>query len=76
MKYIVVLVDNWGTPELMVFETKEELLKFLNDKGWKLNQTVNWDELEQYKYTLAEYIAEKVDKLGRRTEAYLRVVKG
>jgi len=76
MKYIVVLVDNWGSPELMVFETKEELLKFLNDKGWKLNQTVNWDELEQYKYTLAEYIAEKVDKLGRRTEAYLRVVKG
>ena len=76
MKYIVVLVDNWGSPELMVFEIKEELLKFLNDKGWKLNQTVNWDELEQYKYTLAEYIAEKVDKLGRRTEAYLRVVKG
>lgn len=76
MKYIVVLVDNWGGPELMVFETKEELLKFLNGKGWKLNQTVNWDELEQYKYTLAEYIAEKVDKLGRRTEAYLRVVKG
>lgn len=28
MKYIVVLVDNWGGPELMVFETKEELLKF------------------------------------------------
>ena len=76
MKYIVVLVDNWGGPELMVFETKEELLKFLNDKGWELNQTVNWYELEQYKYTLAEYIAEKVDKLGRRTEAYLRVVKG
>ena len=76
MKYIVVFVDNWGGPELMVFETKEELLKFLNGKGWKLNQTVNWDELEQYKYTLAEYIAEKVDKLGRRTEAYLRVVKG
>ena len=76
MKYIVVLVDNWGGPELMVFETKEELLKFLNDKGWELNQTVNWDELEQYKYTLAEYIAEKADKLGRRTEAYLRVVKG
>lgn len=33
MKYIIVLIDNWGGPELMVFETKEELLKFLNDKG-------------------------------------------
>lgn len=76
MKYIVALIDVWSGPELMVFETKEELLNFLNDKGWELNQTVNWDELEQYKYTLAEYIAEKVDKLGRRTEAYLRVVKG
>ena len=76
MKYIVALIDVWSGPELMVFETKEEFLKFLNEKGWELNQTVNWDELEQYKYTLAEYIAEKEDKLGRRTEAYLRVVKG
>ena len=31
---------------------------------------------EKFRELLAEYIAEKVDKLGRRTEAYLRVVKG
>ena len=52
---------------------KKYLQWFLND--WELVQTVNWNNLEQYNNTLAEYIAYKVDDLGRRTEAFLRVVE-
>lgn len=76
MKYIIVLTDIWGGFEVLVFETKEELLKYLNDNEWELIQTVDWTGLEQYSDTEAKYIAVKNDHIGRTTEAYLRVVKG
>lgn len=76
MKYILGITDTFEGVTLEVFETKEELLKYLNDNEWELIQTVDWTGLEQYSDTEAKYIAVKNDHIGRTTEAYLRVVKG
>lgn len=74
MKYIIAINNNEQTgTEIIVLGNKKYLQWFLND--WELVQTVNWNNLEQYNNTLAEYIAYKVDDLGRRTEAFLRVVE-
>jgi hypothetical protein len=74
MKYIVAINNEITGTEIIFLENEKYLKQFLND--WELIQTVDWNNLEKYDSTLAEYIAYKEDKLGRRTEAYLRVVKG
>ena len=61
---------------LETFNTKEELLKYLNENEWELIRTVDWNNLEKYTDNVAEYVAIKNDHIGRTTEAYLRVVKG
>lgn len=73
MKYIIAINNEQTGTEIIVLRNKKYLQWFLND--WELVQTVNWNNLEQYNNTLAEYIAYKVDDLGRRTEAFLRVVE-
>jgi hypothetical protein len=73
MKYIIAINNEQTGTEIIVLGNKKSLQWFLND--WELVQTVNWNNLEQYNNTLAEYIAYKVDDLGRRTEAFLRVVE-
>jgi len=73
MKYIIAINNEQTGTEIIVLGNKKYLQWFLND--WELVQTVNWNNLEQYNNTLAEYIAYKVDDLGRRTEAFLRVVE-
>lgn len=73
MKYIIAINNEQTGTEIIVLGNKKYLQWFLND--WELVQTVNWKNLEQYNNTLAEYIAYKVDDLGRRTEAFLRVVE-
>ena len=74
MKYIVAINNEITGTEIIFLENEKYLKQFLND--WELIQTVDWNNLEKYDSTLAEYIAYKEYKLGRRTEAYLRVVKG
>jgi hypothetical protein len=76
MKYILVMHDKWMGIQLETFNSKNELIQYLNENEWKLIQTVNWNNLEQYTDSVAEYIAIKHDHIGRTTEAYLRVVKG
>lgn len=76
MKFILAMSDKWMGVALEIFNSKEELLKYLNENEWKLIQTVNWNNLEQYTDSVAEYIAIKHDHIGSTTEAYLRVVKG
>ena len=73
MKYIIAINNEQTGTEIIVLGNKKYLQWFLNDQ--ELVQTVNWNNLEQYNNTLAEYIAYKVDDLGRRTEAFLRVVE-
>lgn len=73
MKYIIAINNEQTGTEIIVLGNKKYLQWFLND--WELVQTVNWNNLEQYNNTLAEYIAYKVDDLRRRTEAFLRVVE-
>lgn len=73
MKYIIAINNEQTGTEIIILGNKKYLQWFLND--WELVQTVNWNNLEQYNNTLAEYIAYKVDDLGRRTEAFLRVVE-
>ena len=73
MKYIIAINNEQTGTEIIVLGNKKYLQWFLND--WELVQNVNWNNLEQYNNTLAEYIAYKVDDLGRRTEAFLRVVE-
>lgn len=75
MKYILAMSDKWMGITLEIFNTKEELLKYLNDNEWKLIQTVDWTNLEQYTDTVMEYVAIKNCHIGRTTEAFLRVVK-
>jgi hypothetical protein len=74
MKYIVAINNEITGTEIIFLENEKYLKQFLND--WELIQTVDWNNLEKYDSTLSEYIAYKEDKLGRITEAYLRVVKG
>lgn len=74
MKYIVAINDEITGTEIIFLENEKYLKWFLRD--WELVQTVDWNNLEKYDSTLAEYIAFKEDKLGRRTEAFLRAVKG
>ena len=74
MKYIVAINDEITGTEIICLENEKYLKWILRD--WELVQTVDWNNLEKYDSTLAEYIAFKEDKLGRRTEAFLRVVKG
>lgn len=76
MKFILAMSDKWMGIALEVFNTKEELLQYLNENEWKLIQTVDWNNLEEYTGVEAEYIAIKEEHIGRTTEAYLRVVKG
>ena len=68
--------DKWMGIALETFNTKEELLKYLNENEWELIRTVDWNNLEKYTDNVAEYVAIKNDLIGRTTEAYLRVVKG
>lgn len=73
MKYIIAINNEITGTEIIFLENEKYLKWFLRD--WELVLTVDWNNLEKYDSTLAEYIAYKEDKLGRRTEAYLRVVK-
>lgn len=74
MKFILAINNEITGTEIIFLENEKYLKCFLKD--WELVQTVDWNNLEKYDSTLAEYIAYKEDELGRRTEAYLRVVKG
>lgn len=76
MKFILAMSDKWMGIALETFNTKEELLKYLNENEWELIRTVDWNNLEKYTDNVAEYVAIKNDLIGRTTEAYLRVVKG
>jgi hypothetical protein len=76
MKFILAMSDKWMGIALETFNTKEELLKYLNENEWELIRTVDWNNLEKYTDNVAEYVAIKNDHIGRTTEAYLRVVKG
>lgn len=76
MKYILAISNTWDGLSLEVFQTKEDLLNYLLEEGWELNSTVSWVDLESYTSVAAEYVAVKLDSLGRTTEAYLRVVNG
>lgn len=76
MKFILAMSDKWMGIALEVFNTKEELLQYLNENEWELIQTVDWNNLEKYTEVEAKYIAIKEEHIGRTTEAYLRVVKG
>lgn len=75
MKFILAMSDKWMGIALETFNTKEELLKYLNENEWELIRTVDWNNLEKYTDNVAEYVAIKNDLIGRTTEAYLRVVK-
>lgn len=74
MKYIVVTNDEISGTEIVFFENEKDLKQFL--KAWEIVQPIDWNNLEKYDKTEAEYIAYKEDNLGRRTEANLRTVKG
>ena len=76
MKFILAMSDKWMGIALETFNSKEELLKYLNENEWELIRTVDWNNLEKYTDNVAEYVAIKNDHIGRTTEAYLRVVKG
>lgn len=76
MKFILAMSDKLMGIALETFNTKEELLKYLNENEWELIRTVDWNNLEKYTDNVAEYVAIKNDHIGRTTEAYLRVVKG
>ena len=41
MKYILVMHDKWMGIQLETFDSKDELLQYLNKNEWKLIQTVN-----------------------------------
>jgi hypothetical protein len=75
MKFILAMSDKWMGIALEIFNSKEELLKYLNENEWELIQTIDWNNLEKYNDTVAEYVAVKSEHIGRTTEAYLRVVK-
>ena len=57
------------------YESKEELLEYLEENDWRLVEKVDWNNLEKYTSERAEYIAFKDDKFWRCTEVFLRVVK-
>lgn len=78
MKYILALIDEIDPVELELFNSKEELLNYLTsgeNYEWKLNETIDWNNLDKYTDSLGEYVAYREDLLDRRIEAYLRVVK-
>ena len=76
MKYILAISNKINGIVLELFNSKEELLKYLNKNEWYLLNSVDWDNLEKYTSTEAEYIAQKPEFFGPTSEAYLRVVKG
>ena len=76
MKYILSITDTFEGVTLEVFETKEELLEYLEENDWRLVEKVDWNNLEKYTSERAEYIAFKDDKFWRCTEVFLRVMKG
>lgn len=76
MKYILAISNEINGIALELFNTKEELLKYLNKNEWYLLNSVDWDSLEKYTATEAEYIAQKPEFFGPTSEAHLRIVKG
>lgn len=57
MKYILAISNEINGIALELFNSKEELLKYLNKNEWYLLNSVDWDNLEKYTATEAEYIA-------------------
>ena len=76
MKYILAISNEINGIALELFNTKEELLKYLNKNEWYLLNSVDWDNLEKYTATESEYIAQKPEFFGPTSEAHLRIVKG
>lgn len=76
MKYILAISNKINGIALELFNTKEELLKYLNGNEWYLLNSVDWDNLEKYTAAEAEYIAQKPEFFGPNSEAHLRVMKG
>lgn len=76
MKYILAISNKINGVALELFNSKEELLKYLNENEWYLLNSVDWDNLEKYTNVEAEYIAQKPEFLGPNSEAHLRVMKG
>ena len=76
MKYILAISNKNNGIALELFNTKEELLKYLNGNEWYLLNSVDWENLEKYTATEAKYIAQKPEFFGLTSEAHLRIVKG
>ena len=55
MKYILGITDTFEGVTLEVFETKEELLEYLEENDWRLVEKVDWNNLEKYTSERAEY---------------------
>lgn len=75
MKYILAIHDTMRNVFIEYFDTKDALLAFFDDNNWNLIETVDWNHLEKYTNTEAEYVADKQDRAWYRLEAYLRVVE-
>lgn len=76
MKYILAISNKINGIVLELFNSKEELLKYLNENEWYLLNSVDWDNLEKYTNVEAEYIAQKPEFFSPNSEAHLRVMKG
>jgi|GEM_PF-2684940 hypothetical protein len=76
MKYILAMSNKINGVALELFNSKEELLKYLNENEWYLLNSVDWDNLEKYTNVEAEYIAQKPEFFVPNSEAHLRVMKG
>lgn len=76
MKYILAISNKINGVVLELFNSKEELLKYLNENEWYLLNSVDWDNLEKYTNVEAEYIAQKPEFFAPNSEAHLRVMKG
>lgn len=75
MKYILAIHDTLNDVFVEYFDTKDALLAFFDDNNWNLIETVDWNHLEKYINTEAEYVANKQEREWYRLCAYLRVVE-
>ena len=73
MKYILAIHDTLNDIFVEYFDTKDALLAFFDNNNWNLIETVDWDHLEKYINTGAEYVANKQEREWYRLCAYLRV---
>lgn len=75
MKYILAIHGTLNDIFVEYFDTKDALLAFFDDNNWNLIETVDWNHLEKYINTEAEYVANIQEREWYRLCAYLRVVE-